>query len=66
MRHAHPPVVLSPELRVKMLQAMCSRDNKMKVCDKEIGTIEARTLPTLKSFKEEFPEYELYFVIGDD
>ena len=66
MRHSHPPVVLSPELRIKMLQAMCSGDNKMKVCDKEIGTIEARTLPTLKSFKEEFPEYELYFVIGDD
>ena len=65
MRHAHPPVVLSPELRIKMLQAMCSED-KMKVCDKEIGTIEARTLPTLKSFKEEFPEYELYFVMGDD
>ena len=66
MRHAHPPVVLSPELRIKMLQAMCSGDNKMKVCDKEIGTIEARTLPTLKSFKEEFPKYELYFVMGDD
>ena len=66
MRHTHPPVVLSPELRIKMLQAMCSGDNKMKVCDKEIGTIEARTLPTLKSFKEEFPEYELYFVMGDD
>lgn len=65
MRHAHPPVVLSPELRIKMLQAMCSED-KMKVCDKEIGTIEARTLPTLKLFKEEFPEYELYFVMGDD
>ena len=65
MRHAHPPVVLSPELRIKMLQAMCSED-KMKVCDKEIGTIEARTLPTLKAFKEEFAEYELYFVMGDD
>ena len=66
MRHAHPPVVLSPELRIKMLQAMCFGDNKMKVCDKEIGTIEARTLPTLKSFKEEFPGHELYFVMGDD
>ena len=65
MRHAHPPVVLSPELRIKMLQAMCSED-KMKVSDKEIGTIEARTLPTLKSFKQEFPECELYFVMGDD
>ena len=66
MRHAHPPVVLSPELRIKMLRAMCSGDNKMKVCDKEIGKIEARTLPTLKSFKEEFPGHELYFVMGDD
>ena len=56
MLHSHSPVVLSPELRIKMLQTMCSED-KMKVCDKEIGTIEARTLPTLKSFKEEFPEY---------
>ena len=65
MRHAHPPIVLSPELRIDMLQAMCLGD-KMKVCDKEIGTIEARTLPTLKAFKEEFPEYELYFVMGDD
>ena len=65
MRHSHPPVVLSSELRIKMLQAMCSGD-KIKVCDKEIGTIEARTLPTLKSFKEGFPEYELYFVMGDD
>lgn len=65
MRHSHPPIVLSSELRIKMLQAMCSGD-KMKVCDKEIGTIEARTLPTLKSFKEEFPKYELYFVMGDD
>lgn len=65
MRHTHPPIVLSSELRIKMLQAMCS-DDKMKVCEKEIGTVEARTLPTLISFKEEFPEYELYFVMGDD
>lgn len=65
MRHSHPPIVLSSEIRVKMLQAMCS-GNKMKVCEKEIGTIEARTLPTLKSFKAEFPEHELYFVMGDD
>lgn len=66
MRHAHPPFALSPELRIKMLQAMCSGDNKMKVCDKEIRTIEARTLPTLKSFKGEYDflnnRYECSFV----
>ena len=42
MRHTHPPIVLPSELRIKMLQAMCS-DDKMKVCEKEIGTVEART-----------------------
>lgn len=64
MRHSHPPVVLSQELRVKMLQAMCHND--MQVCEKEIGTVEPRTLKTLKSFKEGYPEHELYFVMGGD
>ena len=66
MRHTHPPVILTPELRVKMLQVMCNGDIRMKVCDKEIGEIKASTLPTLKSFKEEFPEHELFFLMGDD
>ena len=36
MRHSHPPVVLSPEMRVRMLQSMCSDDNRLQVCEKEI------------------------------
>ena len=65
MRHSHPPVVLSPELRVKMLQSMCT-DIRMAVCEKEIGTIEARTMPTLISLQEDYPDAELYFLMGAD
>ena len=65
MRHSHPPVVLSPELRVKMLQSMCT-DSRMRVCEKEIGTIEPRTVPTLVALQEEYPDAELYFVMGAD
>ena len=65
MRHSHPPVVLSPELRVKMLKSMCT-DSRMRVCEKEIGTIEPRTMPTLVALQEEFPDAELYFVMGAD
>ena len=65
MRHSHPPVVLSPELRVKMLQSMCT-DSRMRVCEKEIGTIEPRTVPTLLALQEEYPDADLYFVMGAD
>ena len=65
MRHSHPPVVLSPELRVQMLQLMCT-DSRMRVCEKELGTIEPRTMPTLMALQEEYPDAELYFVMGAD
>ena len=65
MRHSHPPVVLPEEMRVRMLQAMCT-DSRMRVCEKEIGTIEARTMPTLMALQEEYPEAELYFLMGAD
>ena len=66
MSHSHPPVVLSPELRVSMLRAMCAEDHRMEVCEKEIGTIEARTMPTLIALQEDFPDAELHFVMGAD
>lgn len=66
MRHSHPPIVLSPVLRVRMLKAMCPEDKRLKVCQKEIGTIEARTMPTLIAIQEDFPDAELYFVMGAD
>ena len=65
MRHSHPPVVLSPELRLKMLRAMCT-DSRMMVCEKEIGTIAARTVPTLRELQREHPDAELFFVMGAD
>lgn len=66
MRHSHPPVVLSPEMRVKMLGSMCSDDIRLQVCEKEIGTIEPRTMPTLQALQKDYPEAELYFVMGAD
>ena len=66
MSHSHSPVVLSPELRVSMLYAMCAEDHRMEVCEKEIGTIEARTMPTLIALQEDFPDAELHFVMEAD
>ena len=65
MRHSHPPIVLSPELRIKMLKEMCI-DERLQVCEKEIGTVEARTMPTLMALQEDYPDAELYFVMGAD
>ena len=65
LSHNHPPIILSPELRVAMLWAM-SEDDRMAVCEKEIGTIEPRTVPTLKSLQEDYPKAELYFLMGAD
>ena len=65
MRHSHPPVVLSPEMRVRMLKSMCT-DCRMSVCENEIGTVEPRTMPTLKELHEQYPDAELYFLIGAD
>ena len=66
MRHYQPSMVLSPELRVKMLQTMCSEDNRFRVYDKEIGTKGARTLQTMATLHEEYPNAELYFIFGAD
>lgn len=65
MKHCHPPVVLSPEMRVRMLQSMCI-DSRMTVCEKEMGTVEARTVFTLIELQNEYPDAELYFLIGAD
>lgn len=65
MRHSQPPVILSPETRIRMLQSMCT-DSRMTVYEKEMGTIEPRTLPTLIELQKEYPDAELYFLMGAD
>ena len=65
MRQSHPPVVLSPELRIKMLQAMCT-DERMTLSEIEIGTIAARTVDTMQELQKMYPDAELYFVMGAD
>lgn len=66
MKFSHPPVMLSEEMRAKMLEAMCSSDSRLSVCTKEFGTIQARTTDTMLALQEDYPEAELYFVLGDD
>ena len=66
MRHSHPPVVLSPEMRVRMLLSMCSVDSRLKVWDKEMGTIAASTTETMQAIQADYPDADLYFVMGAD
>lgn len=66
MRSVGRPVVLSPDMRVDMLQAICCDEPRMEVCCKEIGTVEARTVPTLLSLRDDYPDAELYFIMGAD
>lgn len=65
MRHSKPPVVLSPETRIAMLESMCSY-SRMEVSAVEMDTIEARTLPTLLEIQSIYPEAEIYFLSGAD
>ena len=65
MRYTQQPLILSPELRIQMLNCMCA-DTKMQVCTNEIGTVKARTTETLKEIQAQHPESEIYFIMGDD
>lgn len=66
MKSAHPPVVLSEEMRVKMLQAMCADDKRLNVCTKELGSIAPGTTDTMIALQKDYPDAELYFVLGAD
>ena len=66
MRHSHPPVVLSPELRVRMLQSMCAEDSRLQIYEKEMGIIGADTIGTMKALQGDYPDAEQYFLMGAD
>lgn len=58
-------MALSPEVRIKMLETMCT-DGRMKVWEREIGTIMARTVDTLQEIQDDYPDADVYFIMGDD
>ena len=58
-------MVLPPEVRVAMLETMCT-DERMRVYGKEIGTVMARTVDTLTDIKNAYPDADVYFIMGDD
>ena len=66
MRHGHPPVVLSPELRVKMLQTICAEDSRLQVWEKELAIVAASTTETMQAIQEDNLGAELYFLMGAD
>ena len=66
MRHSHPPIVLLPELRVKMLQAICSEDCRLQVWEKEMAIVAASTTETMQAIQKDNPGAELYFLMGAD
>ena len=66
MRHSHPPVVLPPELRVKMLQSICAEDSRLEVWEKEMAIVAASTTETMQAIQEDNPGAELYFLMGAD
>lgn len=45
IQRCHSPVLLSPEMYVRMLLFMCI-DRSMTVCEKEVCTVEVRITPT--------------------
>ena len=58
-------MALSPEVRIKMLETMCT-DGRMKVWEREIGTVMARTVDTLQEIQDDYPDADVYFIMGDD
>lgn len=66
MRRSGSSFCLSEALRKQMLEAMCDGDERMAVCDLEYGTVAAATFDTMQKIQNEYPEAELYFLMGAD
>lgn len=64
MRRSGSTFCLSEAMRRQMLEAMCEGDERMAVCDLEYGTVAAATFDTMQKIQKEYPEAELYFLMG--
>lgn len=51
--------------RLEMLELMCKDNKKLKISDYEFKKL-TYTYQTLKYFKEQYPDDELYFICGSD
>ena len=53
--------------RYKMLKLMCNGEEKLEVSDVELSYgRQLYTIETLDIFKNEYPEYDIYFIMGTD
>lgn len=67
MRRAkHPNEVYSDEQRMRMLEAMCADDPRLRTWDYEYLYPQARNYETMVQLQAEYPDAELYFLLGAD
>lgn len=59
--------LIEDEHRYNMLKIMCKNEKKLEVSDIEL-TVKRQlyTIETLEVFKNKYPEYDIYFVMGTD
>lgn len=62
----HSTFCLSENLRYRMLESMCGSDQRMTVSDIEYGLPNGRTYDTLTTIQQEYPDAQLYFLMGAD
>lgn len=59
--------LIEDEHRYNMLKLMCSNEEKLEVSDIELTYgRQLYTIETLDIFKNKYPEYDIYFVMGTD
>lgn len=57
--------LISDKKRLEMLKLMCQDNELLKISDYECGNL-TYTYQTLKHFKEQYPNDEIYFICGSD
>ena len=66
-REKHPKEVLRPELRLRMLQAMCADDPRLQADDCEFYREDrGYTYETMEAIQQKYPEAQICFLAGGD
>ncbi len=59
-------MVLPEDFRIKMLETFCDEDGRFEVSDFELGKYPVRTYETLMEIQRQYPNDNVYFIIGAD
>lgn len=66
MRKSGDHICLDAQLRLKMLRAMCARQEQLTVSDLEIRNQTLYTRDSMHILQQQFPTAKLYFIAGAD